>query len=78
MKLWKYWYNLTAMREKFNSWSSCKNEFEKILFKFSVSPGNVWTPLWDQLARSSGNFEKSKKDGDEAQVTQTDFFLDLF
>lgn len=48
------------------------------LLKFSVSPGNVWTPLWDQLARSSGNFEKSKKDGDEAQVTQTDFFLDLF
>ncbi|RMX45463.1 hypothetical protein pdam_00023240 [Pocillopora damicornis] len=34
----------------------------------SVSPGNVWTPLWDQLARSSGNFEKSKKDGDEAQL----------
>ena len=45
------------------------------LFKFSVSPGNVWTPLWDQLARSSENFEKSKKDGDEAQVTQTDFFF---
>ena len=47
------------------------------LLKFSVSPGNVWTPLWDQLARSSGNFEKSKKDGDEAQVTQTDFFSRL-
>ena len=35
---------------------------------FSVSPGNVWTPLWDQLASLSGDFEKSKKDGEEAQV----------
>lgn len=34
----------------------------------SVSPGNVWTPLWEQLAYSSGNYEKSKKDGEEAQL----------
>ena len=37
---------------------------------FSVSPGNVWTPLWDQLAHASGNFEKSKRDGEEAQVSE--------
>ncbi|CAH3015582.1 unnamed protein product [Porites evermanni] len=34
----------------------------------SVSPGNVWTPLWDQLATLTGDFEKSKKDGEEAQL----------
>ncbi|KAJ7349530.1 hypothetical protein OS493_038758, partial [Desmophyllum pertusum] len=34
----------------------------------SVSPGNVWTPLWDELAHVSGNFEKSKKDGEESQL----------
>jgi len=34
----------------------------------SLSPGNVWTPLWDSLARATGDFEKSKKDGEEAQL----------
>lgn len=34
----------------------------------SLSPGNVWTPLWDQLAHSTGDFEKNKKDGEEAQL----------
>lgn len=34
----------------------------------SVSPGNIWTPLWDQLAQGTGNFEKSKRDGEEAQL----------
>lgn len=34
----------------------------------SLSPGNIWTPLWDELAHSSEDFEKSKKDGEEAQL----------
>lgn len=34
----------------------------------SVSPGNIWTPLWDSLAHATGNFEKGKRDGEEAQL----------
>lgn len=34
----------------------------------SVSPGNIWTPLWESLAHASGNFEKGKRDGEEAQL----------
>ena len=39
-----------------------------ILYNFSVSPSNVWTPLWEYVAHLSGDFEKSKKDGEECQV----------
>ncbi|KXJ20962.1 17-beta-hydroxysteroid dehydrogenase 14 [Exaiptasia diaphana] len=34
----------------------------------TLSPGNVWTPLWDELAKQTSNFEKSKLDGEEAQL----------
>ena len=39
-----------------------------ILYNFSISPSNVWTPLWEYVAHLSGDFEKSKKDGEECQV----------
>lgn len=29
--------------------------------------------MWDQLAQDSGNFEKSKRDGEEAQVSDMVF-----
>ena len=47
-----------------------------VLLLVSVSPGNIWTPLWDQLAQGTGNFEKSKRDGEESQVS--DKKLSLF
>ncbi|KAK3719594.1 hypothetical protein QZH41_015733 [Actinostola sp. cb2023] len=34
----------------------------------TLSPGNVWTPLWDELAHAAQDFEKSKRDGEEAQL----------
>lgn len=34
----------------------------------SVSPGNIWTPLWDSLAQATGNFDKAKRDGEQAQL----------
>ena len=48
-------------------------EFWPIFHLISVSPGNIWTPLWDQLAQGTGNFEKSKRDGEEAQVSDMIF-----
>ncbi|CAH1250893.1 HSD17B14 [Branchiostoma lanceolatum] len=34
----------------------------------TISPGNVWTPLWDSLSKSSGNAEAMIKGGEEAQL----------
>nr|XP_006819605.1 PREDICTED: 17-beta-hydroxysteroid dehydrogenase 14-like [Saccoglossus kowalevskii] len=34
----------------------------------SVSPGNVWTPLWDELSIASGNREAMIKGGEESQL----------
>ncbi|XP_031568140.1 17-beta-hydroxysteroid dehydrogenase 14-like [Actinia tenebrosa] len=34
----------------------------------SLSPGNVWTPLWDELAHGTADFETSKREGEEAQL----------
>ena len=48
-------------------------EFWPLFHLISVSPGNIWTPLWDQLAQGTGNFEKSKRDGEEAQVSDMVF-----
>ncbi|XP_072045041.1 L-fucose dehydrogenase-like [Amphiura filiformis] len=35
----------------------------------SVSPGNIWTPLWESGANASGNPEAMIKGGAEAQLT---------
>jgi len=34
----------------------------------SVSPGNVWTPLWEQAVNQAPDPKKCKADGDAAQV----------
>jgi NAD(P)-dependent dehydrogenase (short-subunit alcohol dehydrogenase family) len=34
----------------------------------SVSPGNVWTPLWQEAVDASPDPARTRKDGDEAQV----------
>ncbi|XP_022094118.1 17-beta-hydroxysteroid dehydrogenase 14-like [Acanthaster planci] len=34
----------------------------------SVSPGNIWTPLWDGLSKASANTEAMIKGGAEAQL----------
>ena len=34
----------------------------------SVSPGNVWTPLWQQAVDQSPDPKKTKADGDAAQL----------
>jgi NAD(P)-dependent dehydrogenase (short-subunit alcohol dehydrogenase family) len=34
----------------------------------SVSPGNVWTPLWKQAVDASPNPAKTREDGDAAQL----------
>ncbi|XP_077979043.1 L-fucose dehydrogenase-like [Glandiceps talaboti] len=34
----------------------------------SVSPGNVWTPLWEELSKASANPEAMVKGGEEAQL----------
>jgi NAD(P)-dependent dehydrogenase (short-subunit alcohol dehydrogenase family) len=34
----------------------------------SVSPGNVWTPLWQQAVDQSSDPKKAKADGDAAQL----------
>ncbi|XP_064602060.1 17-beta-hydroxysteroid dehydrogenase 14-like [Liolophura sinensis] len=34
----------------------------------SIAPGNVWTPLWESLGKSTEDFEKTKKSGDDAQL----------
>ena len=34
----------------------------------SVSPGNVWTPLWKQAVDASPNAAKTRTDGDAAQL----------
>ncbi|XP_078583428.1 L-fucose dehydrogenase-like isoform X2 [Branchiostoma floridae x Branchiostoma japonicum] len=34
----------------------------------TVSPGNIWTPMWDGLSKASGNPEAMVKGGEEAQL----------
>jgi len=34
----------------------------------SVSPGNIWTPLWQQAVEQSPNPKKTRADGDAAQL----------
>jgi NAD(P)-dependent dehydrogenase (short-subunit alcohol dehydrogenase family) len=34
----------------------------------SVSPGNIWTPLWKQAVDASSNAAKTRADGDAAQL----------
>ncbi|XP_035664859.1 17-beta-hydroxysteroid dehydrogenase 14-like isoform X1 [Branchiostoma floridae] len=34
----------------------------------TVSPGNIWTPMWDGLSKASGNTEAMVKGGEEAQL----------
>ena len=38
------------------------------LLLYSVSPGNVWTPLWDEYASGEADKDKAIKDGEKAQV----------
>lgn len=34
----------------------------------TFAPGNIWTPMWDDLAKGSGAFDKTVKDGEDAQL----------
>lgn len=34
----------------------------------TFAPGNVWTPLWDSLSKSSGNTDRVLKLGEDAQL----------
>ena len=34
----------------------------------SVSPGNVWTPLWEQAVAQAPDPKKARADGDAAQL----------
>ena len=36
--------------------------------EFSVSPGNIWTPLWDEFASAEVDKESAIKSGEKAQV----------
>ena len=42
-----------------------------LLNDFSISPGNIWTPLWEYHANLSDNPEKMIKDGQNNQVSLT-------
>ena len=50
-------------------WSiSVNNKKTHFCFVYSVSPGNIWTPLWEAGANSSANPEAMIKGGRDAQV----------
>ncbi|XP_042330445.1 17-beta-hydroxysteroid dehydrogenase 14 isoform X2 [Sceloporus undulatus] len=34
----------------------------------SISPGNIWTPMWERLANESGNPEAAIQEGKDAQL----------
>jgi NAD(P)-dependent dehydrogenase (short-subunit alcohol dehydrogenase family) len=34
----------------------------------SVSPGNIWTPLWQELVDAAADPAKARRDGDTAQL----------
>jgi NAD(P)-dependent dehydrogenase (short-subunit alcohol dehydrogenase family) len=34
----------------------------------SVSPGNIWTPLWKEAVDASADPERTRRDGDAAQL----------
>lgn len=50
------------------SYHTCFCNYRYHLYLNRFAPGNIWTPMWDNLSKETSDPEKCVKDGKDAQV----------